>query len=87
MESITIKVDEKMAREIEKAMDPLYATKTEFIREAIRMKIKEMEHKAFEDELRKNFGKSPVKTPLWMDRVIREEVGKEILKEHGFSLK
>ncbi len=39
MESITIKVDESMARSIEKAMKPHYATKTEFIREAIREKI------------------------------------------------
>jgi Arc/MetJ-type ribon-helix-helix transcriptional regulator len=82
MESITIKVDEKMARELQKAMEPLYATKTEFIREAIRDKIKEMERKRFEEDLRKNFGKSPVKTPLWMDEVIRERASKKYFEKY-----
>ncbi|HIH39081.1 hypothetical protein J4460_08245 [Candidatus Woesearchaeota archaeon] len=39
MESITIKVEENLAREIDKAMVPDYSTKTEFIREAIREKL------------------------------------------------
>lgn len=54
MESITIKVDEQMAKAIEQSMKPLYATKTEFIREAIRDKIKKQEREAF---LKKNLGK------------------------------
>ncbi len=40
MESITIKVEDNLAKEIAKAMDPYYSTKTEFIREAIRDKLK-----------------------------------------------
>ena len=39
MESITIKVEENLAREIDKAMVPDYSTKTEFIMEAIREKL------------------------------------------------
>ena len=39
MESITIKVEDDLAREINKAMKLLYSTKTEFIREAIRDKL------------------------------------------------
>jgi predicted transcriptional regulator len=42
MESITIKVENEFAREIDRAMRPHYSTKTEFIREAIRDKIKEI---------------------------------------------
>jgi metal-responsive CopG/Arc/MetJ family transcriptional regulator len=86
VESITIKVDKKMAREIEKAMDPLYATKTEFIREAIREKIKQKEDTKFEKELRKYFGASKTKTTYEEERRIREEAGKKIATEHGISL-
>ncbi len=43
MESITIKVDDSLAKEIDKAMKPGYTTKTEFIREAIRDKLTKLE--------------------------------------------
>ncbi len=42
METITLRVDTSFAREIERAMRPLYSTKTEFIREAIRDKVKQL---------------------------------------------
>lgn len=42
METITLRVDSDFAKEIELAMKPLYSTKTEFIREAIRDKVKEI---------------------------------------------
>ncbi|MFH1917424.1 MAG: ribbon-helix-helix domain-containing protein [Nanoarchaeota archaeon] len=86
MESITIKVDEKMAREIEKAMDPLYATKTEFIREAIRGRIEEIQKQRALALLRKNFGAAKTKTPLEDDEKIREEAGRELAKKYGFNL-
>lgn len=85
MESITIKVDEKMAKEIEKAMDPLYATKTEFIREAIRTKLEEARRKRITEELRRNFGRGKTNTSDEELRRIREEAGNEFLKKHGFS--
>ncbi len=53
MESITIKVDEGMAKAIDFAMKPLYATKTEFIREAIRDKVRAERLRRLEE----NFGK------------------------------
>ena len=86
MESITIKVEDQLAKEMAKAMKPYYSTKTEFIREAIRGKLKEIEKEKALKMIKENFGKSKVKTPLWMDRVIREEVGKEYLKKRGWKI-
>lgn len=42
MEIITLRVNESFAHEIDMAMSPYYSTKTEFIREAIRDKIKQL---------------------------------------------
>jgi metal-responsive CopG/Arc/MetJ family transcriptional regulator len=86
MESITIKVEERLAKEISKAMSPDYATKTEFIREAIREKIKKIRQERTIREIVKNFGKSEVKTSLEEDRAIREKVGREIAAEFGIKL-
>jgi metal-responsive CopG/Arc/MetJ family transcriptional regulator len=86
MESITIKVEDDMASEIDKAMRPHYSTKTEFIREAIRDKIKEISKEKAMDELRKYFGKSNIKTTHAEERKIRESVGKEFAKKFGVKL-
>lgn len=56
MESITIKVDDAFAREIDAAMKPDYTTKTEFIREAIRDKVKELKEDKALIMLKKYFG-------------------------------
>lgn len=81
MESITIKVDDDFAREIEKAMKPMYTTKTEFIREAIRDKISAQR----EQILRSYLGSVKTKTPLWMDDKLRKEAGERLKKR--FDLK
>jgi len=85
MESITIKVEESFAKEIEKAMKPNYSTKTEFIREAIRDKLMKLRNQKIDENLLKNFGASKVKTPLWKDEMIREQVGKEYLKRFNLE--
>ncbi|MBN2052545.1 hypothetical protein JW756_03505 [Candidatus Woesearchaeota archaeon] len=86
MESITIKVDDAFAREIDEAMTPYYSTKTEFIREAIREKVQKIKKDSILEQLKENFGKSKVKTPLSEDRKIRLKVGRELLKKHGIKL-
>jgi len=86
MESITIKVPDIMAREIEIFIKPDYGTKTEFIREAIRNKIKEVRKERALDELKKYFGKAKTKTSYKEERNIREEVGKEFAKKLGIKL-
>lgn len=86
MESITIKVDEQMAKAMEKAMKPLYSTKTEFIREAIRDKIKEQEKKEVAQILKENFGKYRHMNISDKDlRHTREEVSKELLKKYNLE--
>lgn len=86
MESITIKVEEELAKEIDKAMKPDYTTKTEFIREAIRDKIKEIRKEKAIDELKKYFGKAKTATNHEEERKIREEIGKGIAKKFNIKL-
>ena len=86
MESITIKVENNLAKEIDKAMKQDYTTKTEFIREAIRDKIKNIREEKAIEELSKYFGKARVKTTYKEERKIREEVGKKFAKRFGIKL-
>ena len=86
MESITIKVEDDFAREIDKAMRPYYSTKTEFIREAIRDKLKVIKQDKAIDELKKYFGKAKAKTTYKEERQIREEVGKRFAEKFGVKL-
>lgn len=86
MESITIKVDPAMAKAIEKAMKPLYSTKTEFIREAIRDKIKEQEKKDRLKLLQESLGKGKGTSRTdRTDKEIRREVGEEFIKKMGWD--
>lgn len=87
MESITIKVEEDFAKEIEKAMRPLYSTKTEFIREAIRDKIKLQRREEIAERLKKSFGIAKTNTSDEELRTIREKVGKEYAKKFGVIVK
>lgn len=76
MKSITIKVENSLYEEMKKALNPLYATKTEFIREAIRDKLKKQER---EDLLRKHFGSLKPKNNL-TDRELRTLAEKEFFE-------
>lgn len=86
MESITIKVDDDLAREMDLVMKPYYSTKTEFIREAIRDKIKLIRKDEAIDKLNSYFGKSKVKTSKSEEREIREQVSKRFAKDFGIDL-
>ncbi len=63
METVSIKLDDAFANDVQKAVSKYhYTTKTEFIREAIRNRIKELQK---EESLRRVeffYGKSPLKT-------------------------
>lgn len=87
MESITIKVEDDFAKEIEKAMHPYYTTKTEFIREAIRDKVIDLRKERAKEKLKKYLGWSKTNTSDEELERIREKVGKEIMKEHRIKLK
>ena len=90
MESITIKVEDALAREIDAAMKPDYSTKTEFIREAIRDKLKAVRRENVNAKLLKYFGagrkKGQPQTTYAEERAIREKVGREIAARHGIKL-
>ena len=86
MESITIKVEDNLAKEIGKAMKPFYSTKTEFIREAIREKLVALRKEQSIEELKKHFGKAKTKTSYKEEREIRERVGKQLAKKFGIRL-
>ena len=86
MESITIKVEEDLAREINTALRPYYSTKTEFIRDAIRDKLIALQKERALFELKSHFGKAKVKTSAKEDMHIREQVGKDFAKKLGVKL-
>lgn len=86
MESITIKVNDEMAAEIEKAMKPNYATKTEFIREAIRNKVKEIENDRFLSALQKFKGSAKVHVSDKRLHEIGEQVFRELAAKKGIKL-
>ena len=86
MESITIKVEEGLAKEIGRAMKPYYSTKTEFIREAIREKLIASRKELAIEELRKHFGKAKTKTSYDEEKEIKEKVGKKFAKKFGIRL-
>jgi len=53
MESVTVRLDTALAKKIDTSLKPYYSTKTEFIREAIREKLKRLEQEQFLYDLRK----------------------------------
>ncbi len=81
MRSITIKVEDLLFVEMQKALKPLYTTKTEFIREAIRDKLKKQETDYY---LRKYFGSLKPKNDL-TDRELRELAGKELFEKFNLD--
>lgn len=63
MESISLKLEDVFLKDIERFMlKHRYVTKTEFIREAIRDKIKKLEKEEALHKLKKVFGASKKKT-------------------------
>jgi metal-responsive CopG/Arc/MetJ family transcriptional regulator len=85
MESITIKVNDAMAKEIEKAMKPDYSTKTEFIRDALREKLNKIRQTKEYKELRKYLGILKTKTTDEELHKIREKVVNRMFKERGLE--
>jgi len=90
MESITIKVEENLAKEIASAMEPDYSTKTEFIREAVRDKIKEIRKEKALYDLRKLLGSAKPRSRMtkqekeMIAKMHTLKRAKEIAKKYGF---
>ena len=88
MENISLKLEKGFLKEIEKIMNAhKYMTKTEFIREAIRDKIKELEKQEALKNLKKIFGSSKHRTTDEDIHRAREEAFEELDKEiQGISV-
>jgi len=83
MQTWTIKLDDEFAKEIEKAMKPLYSTKTEIVREALRKHIKDLEKEALLKQLMSLKGSVKTRTTDAELRRIRDEAWMEYKKERG----
>lgn len=82
MEPITVRFEDSFLHDIEKVMKKhRYATKTEFIREAIREKIKELEKEEALARVRKLYGASKRKTTDEELHKAGEKAVKEIEEE------
>jgi metal-responsive CopG/Arc/MetJ family transcriptional regulator len=82
MHTITLKLQETTFRKVEKAMKNFdYSTKTDFIREAIRDKLKGLEREKAWKQFEKFSGTAPVKYSEEESRKIREKTGEEFIKK------
>jgi Arc/MetJ-type ribon-helix-helix transcriptional regulator len=82
MENISLKLEKEFLKEIEKIMAKhRYSTKTEFIREAIRDKMKELEKRDALRKLDNIFGSSKRKTTEEDIHRARERAFEELDKE------
>ena len=85
MENVSFKIETGFMKEIEKAMRNRYATKTEFIREAIREKIKELEKEERLKRIDKLFGSSKRKTTDEQLHKAGEKAFEELAKKRGIK--
>lgn len=84
METVCVKFEENMLRDVEKAMKKnRYATKTEFIREAVRDKLGDYEKKMAIESLKKMYGMSKKRTTQEQLRKARDKAFEELDKELG----
>ena len=82
METVSIKLEENFAKDIEKTMKRhRYSTKTEFIREAIRDKIVDLEKEEALMRAKKFYGSSDRKTTDEERHRAGEKAFEEIAKE------
>lgn len=83
METVSVKFEDNLAQEVDRVMKKHhYTTKAEFIREAIRDKIKDLEKEESLKKLESIFGDGSHKKTSDEDlRRVREEVIKELLSK------
>lgn len=87
MKTISIRFEENFLRHIEKMIKGhRYATLTEFIREAVRNRIKDLEREDALKRLEKFYGASKRKTTDAQLKIAREEAVKDLAKELGVKL-
>ena len=83
MEPVSIKFDERSLKNIGKIMQKFgYSTKTEFIREAVRDKIKDLEKEEALKKIDKLFGASKRRTTDAQLHEAGEKAFEELAKKH-----
>ncbi len=86
MRTVSLKLKKGIVKEIDELSKIFhYSTKTEFIREAIRDKIKELETEIFMRKIKKFKGIEKAKLDDKKLLEIREKVLDEFIKEKGWS--
>ncbi len=80
METISIRFQEPILKKIDQSIkDHNFNSRTEFIREAVRDKLQNLNKEELIKEVMKYHGASEKKTTYKENRRIREEVSKELL--------
>ncbi len=88
MEHISIKLEDGFLQDMERIIKKSrYSTKSEFIREAIRDKIDEIEKKVMLEHINKIAGKFKMRTTDEQLHKIREEVFNELAREKSVKIK
>ncbi len=87
METLSVRFDDDFLQDMEKAMKShRYVTKAEFIREAIRDKIIDLEKEKALIRLEKAYGASKRKTTDAQLKRAREKAARDVAKEFGVNL-
>ena len=86
MQAISLKLDENMLKNIDNALkDNNYSTRTEFIRDAIRKRLEDMNKEDLIQEFLKFRGKAKKKTTREENKKTAESVLLQIAKERGWE--
>lgn len=90
MQAISVKLDKALLKHIDSSLQEFhYSTRTDFIREAIRERLRALRTEEAIARLRQNRGKGKGKrSPLTDERLheIRENVFREYARKHGRKL-
>jgi metal-responsive CopG/Arc/MetJ family transcriptional regulator len=86
MEAVCVKLDHRTLKNLDSCIkENNYTTRTDFIREAIRDKLRELEKDNAIKELKRFMGSSKRKVSDKRHEEIREEVTKEYAKKFGLD--
>ncbi|MEK6960883.1 MAG: ribbon-helix-helix domain-containing protein [Nanoarchaeota archaeon] len=87
METVTFKLHEKVLKEIDGLLAPLhFNNRTEFIREAVREKLNQIDAEKFMKRLAQHKGAAKIKISDERLRGIKEEIAKKYAAKFGVSL-
>ncbi len=87
MEAICVKLDERILKNMDTSLKKHnFSTRTDFVREAIRDKLRALEKEKAIKKLEKYFGAAKIKVSDKRHREIRKEVSKEFAKKFEMNL-